>query len=144
MKQQFKFKPGFYYNSNHLWIKEDDSGQLLVGMDELGLDSMGELAYLMLPTVGSPVELGKAMGSIEAAKMTSELIAPLSGIVMERNEAALRNPLLVNEKPYDEGWLVRIEPTQWAVEANTMISGDQVTAWWNEEIERFETQGMLD
>lgn len=144
MKQQLKFKSDRFYNSNHLWVKQDDAGLIVVGMDELGLDSMGELAYLMLPKEGSPIEMGKAMGSIEAAKMTSELIAPISGIVTEKNEAALQNPLLVNEQPYDEGWLLKIEPTQWEAESTTMVSGDDVQEWWNQETERFETQGILD
>ncbi len=142
--KQFKFKPGFFYNSNHLWIKQEKSGSALIGLDELALDSMGELAYLILPDEGSSVEIGKAMGSIEAAKMTSELFAPLSGIVKARNNTALQNPLLVNQSPYDEGWLIKIEPSEWEVESGTMISGDNVENWWDQEIVRFETQGMLD
>ena len=111
MKKQYDFRTDRFYNSNHLWIKENDSGQVIVGMDELGLDSLGEMAYLTLPDVGTPVEMGKAMGTMEAAKMTGEIYAPVTGFVVEKNEAVLQNPLLVNEEPYDNGWLVKIEPT---------------------------------
>jgi glycine cleavage system H protein len=85
-------------------VKKGDNGHVTVGMDELGLDSLGEMAYLTLPNVGAPVEMGKAMGSMEAAKMTGEIYAPISGMVVEKNDAVLRNPLLVNEAPYDNGF----------------------------------------
>ena len=144
MKKKFDFKPDRFYNSNHLWSKQDDAGIVTVGMDELGLDSLGELAYLTLPSEGTPVEMGKAMGSMEAAKMTGELVAPVSGIVIEQNDKVLQNPLLVNEEPYGNGWLVKIEPTNWEEESKTMVSGDKLPGWAEQEIERFETQGILD
>jgi len=144
MKKQFDFKSDRFYNSNHLWSKQDETRQITVGMDELGLDSLGELAYLTLPSQGTPVEMGKAMGSMEAAKMTSELVAPVSGIVIEKNDKVLQNPLLVNEEPYGNGWLVKIEPTNWEEESEAMVSGDKLPDWVEQEIERFETQGILD
>ncbi len=144
MKKQFDFKSDRFYNSNHLWSKQDETRQITVGMDELGLDSLGELAYLTLPSQGTPVEMGKAMGSMEAAKMTGELIAPVSGIVIEKNDRVLQNPLLVNEEPYGNGWLVKIEPTNWEEDSEAMVSGDKLPDWVEQEIERFETQGILD
>ena len=144
MKKQFDFKSDRFYNSNHLWSKQDAAGIVTVGMDELGLDSLGELAYLTLPSEGTPVEMGKAMGSMEAAKMTGELVAPVSGIVIEKNDRVLQNPLLVNEEPYGNGWLVKIEPTNWEEDSEAMVSGDKLPDWVEQEIERFETQGILD
>ena len=144
MKKQFDFKSDRFYNSNHLWSKQDETRQITVGMDELGLDSLGELAYLTLPSQGTLVEMGKAMGSMEAAKMTGELIAPVSGIVIEKNDRVLQNPLLVNEEPYGNGWLVKIEPTNWEEDSEAMVSGDKLPGWVEQEIERFETQGILD
>ena len=143
MKKQYDFRTDRFYNSNHLWIKENDSGQVTVGMDELGLDSLGEMAYLTLPDVGTPVEMGKAMGTMEAAKMTGEIYAPVTGFVVEKNAAVLQNPLLVNEEPYDNGWLVKIEPTNWEDESAGMVTGNYLSAWIDAEIERFETQGIL-
>ncbi len=143
MKKQYDFRTDRFYNSNHIWIKENDSGQVTVGMDELGLDSLGEMAYLTLPDVGTPVEMGKAMGTMEAAKMTGEIYAPVTGFVVEKNDAVLQNPLLVNEEPYDNGWLVKIEPTNWEDESAGMVTGNYLSAWIDAEIERFETQGIL-
>jgi glycine cleavage system H protein len=142
MKKQFDLKADRFYNSNHLWSKQEDDGRITIGMDELGLDSLGEMAYLTLPTVGTPIEMGKVMGSMEAAKMTGELFAPISGIVVEKNDAVLQNPLLINEDPFDKGWLIKIEPANWAEESGAMVSGDALPDWMKSEIERFETQGI--
>ncbi|SVA46934.1 uncharacterized protein METZ01_LOCUS99788 [marine metagenome] len=144
MKKQYDFKNDRFYNSNHLWAKQDDAELVTIGMDELGLDSLGELVYLTLPPEGTTIEMGKPMGSMEAAKMTGELYAPISGIVIEKNDAVLQNPLLVNEEPYDNGWLVKVEPTNWEKESTAMVSGDKLLGWVEHEIERFETQGILD
>ena len=144
MKKKYDFKNDRFYNSNHLWAKQDDAELVTIGMDELGLDSLGELVYLTLPPEGTTIEMGKPMGSMEAAKMTGELYAPISGIVIEKNDAVLQNPLLVNEEPYDNGWLVKVEPTNWEKESTAMVSGDKLPGWVEHEIERFETQGILD
>ena len=142
MKKQYNFKTDRFYNRNHLWSKQEENGQITIGMDELGLDSLGDMAYLTLPSVGTPIEMGKVMGSMEAAKMTGELFAPISGIVVEKNDAVLQNPLLVNEDPFDKGWMVKIEPSNWEEEASAMVSGDALPGWMESESERFETQGM--
>ena len=102
-----------------------------------------EMAYLTLPDVGTAVEMGKAMGTMEAAKMTGELYAPVSGVVVKKNDAVLKNPLLVNEEPYDNGWLVKIEPTNWEDDSAGMVTGNDLSTWVDAEIERFETQGIL-
>ena len=143
MKKQFDLKADRFYNSNHLWVKKGDNGHVTVGMDELGLDSLGEMAYLTLPNVGAPVEMGKAMGSMEAAKMTGEIYAPISGMVVKKNDAVLQNPLLVNEAPYDNGWLVKIEPINWEEESAALVSGDALPTWMAAEIERFESQDIV-
>lgn len=144
MERDFHIPDDRHYNPDHLWLSRDEeSGEVTAGMDELGLDSLGELAYLTLPDVGTSVEMGKPMGSLEAAKMTGELIAPISGVVRERNESVLHNPTLVNESPYDSGWLVRIEPVRWEDEASELVSGEELADWIGAEIERFERQGIL-
>ncbi len=107
------------------------------------MDSLGEMTYLTLPDVGTAVEMGEAMGTMEAAKMTGELYAPVSGVVVKKNDAVLKNPLLVNEEPYDNGWLVKIEPTNWEDDSAGMVTGNDLSTWIDAEIERFQTQGIL-
>lgn len=135
----------YYDRNHHLWVqREPTTGRLVVGLDTLGLAALGDLAYISLQTVGMFVKRGESMGMLEAAKMTSDLVAPASGILVERNEAALRNPQLVNSDPYGQGWLVAIEPTDWENESTGLVSGEELPVWVAAEIERYRSEGWIE
>jgi glycine cleavage system H protein len=84
------------------------------------------------------------MGTLEAAKMTGDLTAPVSGLIVARNDRVVNNPALVNESPYVEGWMVVIQPSDWEAEAAQLISGDELPAWVESEIARYSQKGWLD
>jgi glycine cleavage system H protein len=90
---------------------------------------LGELAYISLQAVGLPVKRGESIGMLEAAKMTIDLVAPVSGIIVARNEQAIQNPGLVNRDPYGEGWLLALEPSRWEEESQRLITGPAVLEW---------------
>ncbi len=79
----------FYEREQHMWVLRDPDGQVCVGIDVLGLESMGDLAYVSLREVGATVRRGTPIGSLEAAKMTGDVLAPISGRVVARNDAAI-------------------------------------------------------
>ncbi len=134
-----------YDAANHFWARHDrESSRTSIGIDRLGLAALGELAYVALPEVGSRIERGDAMGTLEAAKMTTELIAPLSGVVVERNDALLSDPSPVNTDPYGAGWLVIIEPVDWSGESAQLISGPALEEWVAAEVERYRAEGWID
>ncbi|MBI4788059.1 MAG: glycine cleavage system protein H [Chloroflexi bacterium] len=142
---KFNFPQECYYDrANHLWVKLTAPAQALAGIDALGLEALGDLAYLALPEIGAQVTRAKAMGTLEAAKMTGELIAPISGTVVARNERVLRDPSLVNRDNYGDGWLVAISASDWTAESADLVYGDQVAAWAEQEIERYRSQGWIN
>lgn len=111
-----------YDPRSHLWVKRDEStGRVMVGINTIGLDVLGELAFVALNELGTAVRRGETVGSLEAAKMTVEIISPVSGIIIGRNEAVLRDPLRVNRDPYGEGWLFSLDPTDWQSEAAHLV-----------------------
>jgi glycine cleavage system H protein len=133
-----------YDGEQHLWVRRDGgTGQAAVGLDALGLAAMGDLAYVALHPVGTTVRRGEPIGSLEAAKMTGDLIAPISGVLVERNSAVLRDPTLINRDPYGAGWLVAIEPADWERESPALIAGAALPAWVAAETERYRTQGWI-
>lgn len=134
-----------YDSEHHMWAKlEPETGRVIVGIDLLGLAALGDLAYISLSAQGMPVKQGEAIGVLEAAKMTGDLIAPVSGLLVDRNEAVLRDPYLINTDPYQAGWIVAIEPDNWQAEAASLISGSALPAWIEAETERYRAQGWLD
>ncbi len=144
--KDYEFPDDRYYDrSNHMWAKFDSAeNQVIVGIDVLGLEALGDIAYISLQATGIPVQRGESIGVLEAAKMTGDVIAPVSGTLVARNEPIMRDPLIVNIEPYEKGWLVIIEPNAWAEESPDLVSGDEIPAWVEAEIERYRSQGWID
>ena len=134
----------YYEPEHHVWCLVESDQKIRLGIDPLGISSLGELAYLSLNPLESQIRKGQAMGVLEAAKMTGELIAPLSGSITERNREALENPYQVNQDPYGKGWLCVIECKDWETESKHLITGEAVEAWSEKEMERYRSQGWID
>ncbi len=95
------------YSKEHEWVRPDSEG-LVVGITDYAQDSLGEIVYVELPEEGSQVARGEPFGVVESTKAVSDLYAPVSGTVGEVNDTLLDNPELINEDPYEDGWLIRI------------------------------------
>lgn len=136
----------WYDPREHLWVlPEAEAGEggrhdaptlVTVGVDALGQELLGEVVYVQLPKPGAEVRRGEAAGSLEAEKMVRPIVAPVSGIVLEANEAVLPAPRLLNRAPYGEGWLFRVRASRWIEERGELLHGEAaVAAWARDEIE---------
>ena len=95
------------YTKEHEWVRvEDDLGT--VGITDYAQDQLGDLVYLDLPSPETQVKQLDKLGEIESVKAVSDLYSPVSGEVMEVNQEVVDRPELVNQSPYEEGWLVRL------------------------------------
>ena len=127
----------FYADKTHLWVRHED-GSAKIGLHALALETFGDIAYISTVAAGTIIEQGQVIGSIEAAKMVDELIAPISGVITARNEAAERNPDLINSDPYQTGWIIAIEPAAWESESTQLIHGNALDAWVNAQVEQLD------
>ena len=98
------------YTSDHEWLRREgeNSDEVTVGITEFAQEQLGDVVYLELPADGTALSAGEPFGEIESAKTVAELFAPVSGELIESNGALEDRPELVNESPYDEGWIVRV------------------------------------
>ena len=95
------------YTKEHEWVRvEDDVGT--VGVTDYAQDQLGDIVYLDLPSPGTAVKQGEKFGEVESVKAVSDLYSPVSGEVVEANPEVIDRPELVNESPYEEGWLIRL------------------------------------
>jgi glycine cleavage system H protein len=134
-----------YDREHHMWAQFDPaSGDVFIGIDALGLTALGDLAYVTLKDVGKSVKRGESLGTLEAAKMTGDLIAPVTGVIVARNDITVGNPALVNQSPYVDGWMVVIKPSDWDNESAQLVSGDGLPAWVESEVNRYRNQGWID
>ena len=98
------------YSKEHEWVREEGS-DLRIGITEFAQSELGDIVFVELPEVGDTIEVNEPFGSVESVKTVSELYAPVSGKVVEVNEALEDNPEFVNESPYDKAWMVIVEPS---------------------------------
>ncbi len=95
------------YHPEHDWARIAGDGATL-GITWFAQDALGELVHYEAPAVGSTVTKDESYGEVESVKAVSDIVAPLSGEVLEVNEKAVDEPETVNDDPYGEGWLIRV------------------------------------
>ncbi len=119
------------YDKEHEWIKVADD-VAVIGISDFAQDQLGEVVYVDLPAVGDEIVAGENFGEIESVKSVSELISPVSGEVIEVNDALSDTPETVNEDPYGDGWMIKIkmgDPAQ----VDDLMSADEYEAFVVEE-----------
>lgn len=115
------------YSKEHEWARVE-GGTAVVGITDYAQDQLGDVVYVELPKVGERVEQFKPFGVIESVKTASDLYAPLSGEVVEINQAVVDDPAQVNDSPYQAGWLIKVRPAdESALERDmaALLSADQ-------------------
>jgi len=95
------------YSSDHEWVSRDGD-VVRVGVTDYAQDALGDVVFVQVPTVGAEVNAGDAFGEVESTKSVSDVYAPVSGTVVEVNEALADAPQALNEDPYGEGWICAI------------------------------------
>ena len=121
-----EFPEDLKYSKEHEWARLEGDG-LVVGITDYAQDSLGEIVYVELPEEGSQVSRGEAFGVVESTKAVSDLYAPVSGTVGEVNDTLLDNPELINEDPYEDGWMIRITLSDEKEVADLMDAAEYAT-----------------
>lgn len=94
------------YTREHEWVRDEGEGRFRVGITDHAQDALGDVVYVELPEIGTQVTAGQPLGVVESTKSVSDVYAPVSGSVVERNGALEEHPELINTSPYGDGWLV--------------------------------------
>lgn len=103
-----EIKENLSYTNDHEWIKIDGN-TALVGITDFAQSELGDIVFIEVETIGEDLNKNEVFGTVEAVKTVSDLFIPVSGKVLEFNSALEDNPELVNESPYEEGWIVKME-----------------------------------
>ena len=100
------------YTKEHEWLSLDDDGNVKVGITDHAQDALSDVVFVELPEVGSSFSKGDSMAIAESVKAASDIYAPVSGKIISVNNKLEESPELINESPYDFGWMATIEPTE--------------------------------
>ena len=104
------------YTAEHEWLRKEEDGSVTIGITDHAQAALGDLVYVELPEVGQELESGAEMAVVESVKAASDVYAPVAGKVQAINEALADDPETINTDPYGEGWIVRVEPGDDAVD----------------------------
>ena len=99
------------YTKEHEWARMEADGSVTVGITEHAQDSLGDVVFVELPEVGDELGTDDKFGVVESVKTVSDLFSPCAGVILAINEALEDEPELVNSAAYEEGWMVRIQPS---------------------------------
>ena len=118
------------YTREHEWIKigGSEEGQALTGITEYAQDQLGDIVYFELPKAGDTVKQFEKMGEVESVKAVSDLYSPVSGEVLETNEALMDHPELANKDPFEEGWLIRVSVANIS-ELDSLLTSEEYEAF---------------
>lgn len=133
----------FYDPDTHMWVLMKPDGLVRIGLDALTADTYGSLAQLVVSAPGTPLDRGDPFGSLEAAKFVGPLSSPLSGLVAAVNQAVLDDPELVLRAPYDEGWLVELDPTELEDEGGLLVGDDVAHTWFAQAVADHREKGLV-
>ncbi len=117
------------YTEDHEWLRRsaDAEDEVTIGITDFAQEQVGDVVYLELPADGAALTAGEPFGEIESAKTVAELFAPISGELIASNTELEDRPELVNESPYDEGWIVRVRFSD-AAQLDTLMDAEAYRA----------------
>ncbi|KAB7628212.1 glycine cleavage system protein GcvH [Alkalilimnicola sp. S0819] len=99
------------YAPTHEWLRLEDDGTVLVGITDHAQQALGDLVFVETPEVGKEVEAGEACAVVESVKAASDIYAPVAGEIIDTNGGLIEAPERVNDAPYGDGWIMRIQPS---------------------------------
>ena len=96
------------YTKDHEWLKVE-GGEAFIGISDHAQHELGDIVFIEVETVGETLGKGESFGTIEAVKTVSDMYMPVGGEVIEFNEALTTNPEILNQDPYEKGWVIKIK-----------------------------------
>ena len=117
-----------YWVREHVWVRPEDDGTLTIGMTDAAQHLAGSIVTATPKAAGKKVKKRKSTGTVESSKWVGPIKSPVTGTIVEANEAAAKNPKILNEDPYGAGWFVRIQPDDWEADKADLVTGAQAVA----------------
>lgn len=115
------------YLDSHEYVRVD--GEIAtIGISAFAIDQLGDIVFLELPEIGDALKKGESLGTVESVKAVEDMYAPVSGTVVERNDAMIESPELLAEDPYGEGWLLKARVNDAEDELEDTLSADEYRA----------------
>ncbi|HGP6716660.1 TPA: glycine cleavage system protein GcvH [Vibrio cholerae O1] len=97
------------FTESHEWVRDNGDGTVTIGISEHAQEMLGDVVFVELPEIDAEIDAGDSFSLVESVKAASDIYAPVIGVVIEVNEDLQNSPELINEEPYDGGWIVKVK-----------------------------------
>ncbi|BCI77592.1 glycine cleavage system protein GcvH [Vibrio cholerae] len=97
------------FTESHEWVRDNGDGTVTIGISEHAQEMLGDVVFVELPEIDAEIDAGDSFSLVESVKAASDIYAPVTGVVIEVNEDLQNSPELINEEPYDGGWIVKMK-----------------------------------
>ncbi|EGR1044342.1 glycine cleavage system protein GcvH [Vibrio cholerae] len=97
------------FTESHEWVRDNGDGTVTIGISEHAQEMLGDVVFVELPEIDAEIDAGDSFSLVESVKAASDIYAPVTGVVIEVNEDLQSSPELINEEPYDGGWIVKVK-----------------------------------
>jgi glycine cleavage system H protein len=125
----------FYWVEKHAWARLEADGTVTIGITDVAQHMAKGIINATPKDVGRTVKQGKSAGTLESGKWVGPVTSPVTGEILEVNEAVKAKPALINEDPYGEGWFVKVKPEDWAGESAVLVTGEAGVAAYQKFLE---------
>lgn len=127
----YEVPEGLYYHKEYGWARIEN-GKAKIGITDYAQKQLREIVFVELPSVGDTLKQNEPFGTVESVKAVSDLIAPVSGTIEQINEELSDKPEVLNEDPYNKGWLLVISPTNLDAELKQLMDFNKAVEWHKE------------
>lgn len=128
---------GLFFYQGHTWAKLDPSGQVKVGVDDFVQKIIGRIDGIKPRKVGDTILQGEKLVTIQQGKRKAEFNSPVDGVIDSINEALVKNPQIIKENPYENGWIYSIKPTNLPTNIKSLSVAEDALAWLKMEVQKF-------
>jgi len=131
----FRIVDGLYFHQGHSWARVEDKQTVVIGMDDFAQKLVGEMHTINLPKLGEHIQQGKRAWDIIVESKSIPMRSPVSGRVVAINEEVMACPKMVNDDPYERGWLVKVRPGGLQSDVTNLLSGKLARAWMEQTVD---------
>ncbi len=126
--EAYEVPEGLYFSKDFEWVKIEGD-KVRIGITDYAQKSLREIVYAELPSVGSDVKQDEPYGTLESVKAVSDLVAPVSGTILEVNDEVQSKPETLNEDPFEKGWLLVVKPSNLQADLANIMDFDNAVEW---------------
>lgn len=124
-----------FHIEHNVWVRRESDGSFVMGMTAYGVSLAGKIVAFTPKKVGRSVKKDKSCATIESGKWVGPAKVPVAGEIVAINEDALKDPSIINDDPYGQGWLVKIAPTDWAKDSGDLLEGEEASRAFEQKMD---------